>query len=142
MSFKSDRQPLGVVIFQMALNKWYCDLPPEDGLEFKDTLKKTKRNVKMEGLRLFQKLVKEYLLDNNHMVHLAMYPSDTLEAEMLVVSWFIGLCIFVCAMGSLCRVVGYYPMYSIHIYIIIRSSSSTTPSKPSKGHGEAYPPRV
>ena len=50
MSSKSDRHPLGIMIFQMVLNKWSYDLPPEDGLEFEDLLKQLKRDVKREGL--------------------------------------------------------------------------------------------
>jgi len=46
MSSKSHRQPLGIVLFQIALNKWNYDLPPEDGLDFEDTLKQLKYDVK------------------------------------------------------------------------------------------------
>jgi len=83
MSSKENRQTLGIMIFQMALNKWNYNLPPEDGLEFEDTLKQLKRDVNRERSQMFQKLVKDYLLENNHRVHLLLYPSDTLDAEML-----------------------------------------------------------
>lgn len=75
--------PLGISFFLQAMTKWNYDLPPASALIFEDALQKLKGNVKTHGSIIFQNLIVEYLLHNEHRVHLTLRPSATLESEML-----------------------------------------------------------
>ena len=76
----------GMEIFLGALSKWNYDLSPKDALVYEDALLLIKEEIDRTGSNIFQELIRENLLGNNHHVVLELYPSTTLEAEQIQVS--------------------------------------------------------
>ena len=75
--------PLGINIFLNALTTWNYDMLPEDAIIYEDALLDLKKVVKSQGSEFFQRMIKVYLLKNNHRVHMHLRPSESLEAEMV-----------------------------------------------------------
>ena len=73
----------GLEIFLGALTKWNYDLSPKDALVYEDALKLLKEEIDLTASNIFQQLIRDSLLSNNHRVVLEMYPSSTLEADQL-----------------------------------------------------------
>ena len=73
----------GMEIFLAALTKWNYDMSPKDALVYEDALKLLKDEISISGTNVFQQLIRDSLLGNNHRVILEMFPSTTLEAEQI-----------------------------------------------------------
>ncbi|EED88712.1 metalloprotease, partial [Thalassiosira pseudonana CCMP1335] len=73
----------GMEVFLGALSKWNYDLSPKDALVYEDALKALKDELKRTGSNIFQQMIRDFLLTNNHRVVLELYPSTTLEGEQL-----------------------------------------------------------
>jgi len=73
----------GMEIFLGALSKWNYDLSPRDALVYEDALDQMKEEIDKTGSNVFQTMIHDSLLGNNHHVVLELYPSTTLEAEQL-----------------------------------------------------------
>eukprot|EP00584_Thalassiosira_punctigera_P001492 CAMPEP_0172534620 /NCGR_PEP_ID=MMETSP1067-20121228/6914_1 /TAXON_ID=265564 ORGANISM="Thalassiosira punctigera, Strain Tpunct2005C2" /NCGR_SAMPLE_ID=MMETSP1067 /ASSEMBLY_ACC=CAM_ASM_000444 /LENGTH=1239 /DNA_ID=CAMNT_0013319433 /DNA_START=10 /DNA_END=3729 /DNA_ORIENTATION=+ len=73
----------GMEIFLAALAKWNYDISPKDALVYEDALKLLKEEIDRTGSNLFQQLIHDSLLGNNHHVVLELFPSTTLEADQL-----------------------------------------------------------
>ena len=71
----------GMEIFLGALTKWNYDASPTDALVYEDALKLMKDEIKMRGSKIFQQMITDSLVSNNHRVVLELYPSTTLEEE-------------------------------------------------------------
>jgi Zn-dependent M16 (insulinase) family peptidase len=84
----------GMEIFLGALTKWNYDLNPSDALVYEGALKDVKDEISKTGSNLFQQMIHDFLITNNHRVVLELFPSTTLEADQLKVSDF--------ALGLLC----------------------------------------
>jgi Zn-dependent M16 (insulinase) family peptidase len=84
----------GMEIFLGALQKWNYDLNPSDALVYEGALKDVKDEISKTGSNLFQQMIHDFLITNNHRVVLELFPSTTLEADQLKVSDF--------ALGLLC----------------------------------------
>jgi Zn-dependent M16 (insulinase) family peptidase len=66
-----------------AMSKWLYDGSPTEGLKFEEPLAELKANIALSGSQVFQDMIKEFLVDNNHRTTVEMLPSKTLEAEEL-----------------------------------------------------------
>lgn len=75
----------GMEIFLSALEKWNYDLSPKDALVYEDALKLMKEEIDKTGSNVFQTMIHDSLLGNNHRVVLELYPSTTLESEQIQV---------------------------------------------------------
>lgn len=71
----------GMEIFLGALTKWNYDASPTDALVYEEALKLMKDEIKMKGSKIFQQMITDSLISNNHRVVLELYPSTTLEEE-------------------------------------------------------------
>jgi Zn-dependent M16 (insulinase) family peptidase len=71
----------GMEIFLGALTKWNYDENPTDALVYEDALQLMKDEIKKRGSKIFQQMITESLVSNNHRVVLELYPSTTLEEE-------------------------------------------------------------
>ena len=68
-------------IFLGSLTKWNYDLDPRDALVYEDDLARLRDEVSRTGSNVFQRLIRDALLGNNHRVVLELYPSRTYEDE-------------------------------------------------------------
>ena len=75
----------GMEIFLGALGKWIYDLNPADALVYEPALKELKDEISKTGSNLFQQMIRDFLITNNHRVVLELFPSTTLEADQLKV---------------------------------------------------------
>jgi Zn-dependent M16 (insulinase) family peptidase len=75
----------GMEIFLGALTKWNYDLNPADAIVYESALKDLKDEISRTGSNLFQQMIRDFLITNNHRVVLELFPSTTLEADQLKV---------------------------------------------------------
>lgn len=75
----------GMEIFLGSLTKWNYDLNPKDALVYEERLKQMKEEIEHGGSTIFQRMIQDSLLENNHRVVLELYPSTTLEIEQKMV---------------------------------------------------------
>ena len=73
----------GMEIFLGALTKWNYDLNPSDALVYDGALKDLKDEISRTGSILFQGMIRDFLVTNNHRVGLELFPSTSLEADQL-----------------------------------------------------------
>ena len=103
----------GLEIFLAALKKWNYDLNPTDALVYEGALKELKEEIAKTGSNLFQQIIHDFLITNNHRVVLELFPSTTLEAEQIKVS---SVCILILiAMADVCvlRMINQFTSLSI-----------------------------
>ena len=103
----------GLEIFLAALKKWNYDLNPTDALVYEGALKELKDEIAKTGSNLFQQIIHDFLITNNHRVVLELFPSTTLEAEQIKVS---SVCILILiAMADVCvlRMINQFTSLSI-----------------------------
>jgi Zn-dependent M16 (insulinase) family peptidase len=74
--------PMGIGIFLNALTTWNYDKRPEESIAYENALNDLKEVVNKQGSKFFERMIRTYLLENNHRVHMHLYPSATLESEM------------------------------------------------------------
>ena len=73
----------GMEIFLGALAQWNYDQSPREAIIYEDALKMLKEEIDRTGSNLFQQMIRETLISNNHRVSLELYPSANLEEEQL-----------------------------------------------------------
>lgn len=81
--FNTGSFPKGLSFMLGAMSKWLYDSSPTDGLKFEKPLAELKAKIADSGSKVFQDIIQDYLLKNNHRVTIEMVPSKTLEAEQL-----------------------------------------------------------
>lgn len=69
-----------------SMSKWIYDKNPTEALKFEDPLAELKANIAASGSKVFQDMIRDFLLENSHRTTVEMYPSKTLEEEQLKVS--------------------------------------------------------
>ncbi len=77
----------GMEIFLGSLTKWNYDQSPKDALVYEERLKLLKVEIEHGGSNIFQRMIQDLLLGNNHRVVLELFPSSTLESEQKQVRW-------------------------------------------------------
>lgn len=75
----------GMEIFLGALTKWNYDLNPSDAIVYEGALKDLKDEISRTGSNVFQRMIRDFLITNNHRVAIELYPSTTFESEQLKV---------------------------------------------------------
>lgn len=66
-----------------SMTKWIYDENPTAALKFEEPLKELKQKISESGSKVFQDLLKEYIVDNKHRSTIELAPSSTLEEEQL-----------------------------------------------------------
>ena len=96
----------GMEIFLGSLTKWNYDQSPKDALVYEERLKLMKEEIEHGGSNIFQRMIHDSLLGNNHRVVLELFPSSTLESEQKQVRWItISVhCFMTCHLFLLCSV--------------------------------------
>jgi len=89
----SSGDPNGISLMFASMQKWMYDFAPVNnspttGLKFEEALNQLKHSISTSKSAVFQQLIKDLILNNNHRVTLDLYPSATIEAENLQVNFF------------------------------------------------------
>ena len=71
-----------------SMSKWLYDGSPTDSLKFEAPLNELKKSIDEAGSKVFQDLIKEFLVENKHRTTIEMVPSKTLEAELTKVGGY------------------------------------------------------
>jgi presequence protease len=70
--------------FGLAANsKWLYDRSPTDALKFEAPLADLKLQIKTHGSKVFQNIMKKFIVDNTHRSIVELKPSRTMEQEQL-----------------------------------------------------------
>ena len=81
--FNTGSFPKGLSFMLGAMSKWLYDESPTDALKFEKPLAELKAKIAESGSKVFQDMIKEFIVDNNHRTTVELVPSKTLEAEEL-----------------------------------------------------------
>ncbi len=77
--FVSEGTPRGLALYIGTLGSWIYDGYPFESMEFNPPLAELKNDIK-RGDRVFDKMLRSFLLENQHRVTLEMKPNPNLEA--------------------------------------------------------------
>eukprot|EP00804_Cyclotella_cryptica_P024230 CCRYP_013265-RA/>CCRYP_013265-RA protein AED:0.09 eAED:0.09 QI:1936/1/1/1/0.4/0.33/6/1348/189 len=66
-----------------SMSKWIYDKSPTEALKFEEPLAELKATIAESGSKVFQDMIRDFLLENSHRTTVEMYPSKTLEEEQL-----------------------------------------------------------
>ena len=69
-----------------SMSKWVYDKSPIDVLKLEAPLAQLMADIAANGSAVFQKAIRQLLVENTHRTIVEMMPSKTLEAEQLKVS--------------------------------------------------------
>eukprot|EP00568_Trieres_chinensis_P010251 CAMPEP_0183296302 /NCGR_PEP_ID=MMETSP0160_2-20130417/3918_1 /TAXON_ID=2839 ORGANISM="Odontella Sinensis, Strain Grunow 1884" /NCGR_SAMPLE_ID=MMETSP0160_2 /ASSEMBLY_ACC=CAM_ASM_000250 /LENGTH=1106 /DNA_ID=CAMNT_0025457905 /DNA_START=80 /DNA_END=3400 /DNA_ORIENTATION=+ len=81
--FNTGSFPRGLSFMLGAMSKWLYEESPTGGLKFEEPLAELKKKIEEGGSKVFQDMIKEYILSNTHRTTIELVPSKTLEAEQL-----------------------------------------------------------
>ena len=84
--FNTGSFPKGLSLMLGAMKKWNYDESPTAALKFEEPLAELKATIAESGSKVFQDMIKEFLVENMHRTTVELAPSKTLEAEILKVS--------------------------------------------------------
>jgi len=79
--FNTGSFPKGLSFMLGAMSHWLYDKSPTDGLKFEEPLAQLKASIAESGSKVFQDMIKKFLVENTHRSTIEMVPSKTLEAE-------------------------------------------------------------
>ena len=86
--FNTGSFPKGLMMMLGSMSKWLYDGSPTDSLKFEAPLNELKKSIDEAGSKVFQDLIKEFLVENKHRTTIEMVPSKTLEAELTKVGGY------------------------------------------------------
>lgn len=89
--FNTGSFPKGLSLMLGTMREWIYDRDPTDALKFEEPLAELKERIASDGSAVFQEMVRDLLLNNMHRTSVEMYPSKTLEEEVLNVRPFLFL---------------------------------------------------
>ncbi|EJK74079.1 hypothetical protein THAOC_04269, partial [Thalassiosira oceanica] len=81
--FNTGSFPKGLSLMLGTMREWIYDRDPTDALKFEEPLAELKERIASDGSAVFQEMVRDLLLNNMHRTSVEMYPSKTLEEEVL-----------------------------------------------------------
>jgi len=81
--FNTGSFPKGLSFMLGSMTKWLYDESPTAALKFEEPLAELKATIAESGSKIFQDLIKEYIVENTHRTTIEMVPSKTLEEEQL-----------------------------------------------------------
>ncbi|KAL3816824.1 hypothetical protein ACHAXA_008687 [Cyclostephanos tholiformis] len=81
--FNTGSFPKGLSLMLGSMSKWVYDQNPTEALKFEAPLAELKSSIAKDGSRVFQDMIREFLLENSHRTTVEMFPSKTLEEEQL-----------------------------------------------------------
>ena len=81
--FNTGSFPKGLSLMLGTMREWVYDRDPTDALKFEEPLAELKERIASDGSAVFQEMVRDLLLNNMHRTSVEMYPSKTLEEEVL-----------------------------------------------------------
>ena len=83
--FNTGSFPKGLSLMLGAMKKWNYDESPTDALKFEEPLAELKASIAESGSKVFQDMIKDFLVNNMHRTTVELAPSKTLEAEIVKV---------------------------------------------------------
>ena len=83
--FNTGSFPKGLSLMLGAMKKWNYDESPTDALKFEEPLAELKASIAESGSKVFQDMIKDFLVNNMHRTTVELAPSKTLEAETVKV---------------------------------------------------------
>ncbi|KAL3783234.1 hypothetical protein HJC23_001141 [Cyclotella cryptica] len=81
--FNTGSFPKGLSLMLGSMSKWIYDKSPTEALKFEEPLAELKATIAESGSKVFQDMIRDFLLENSHRTTVEMYPSKTLEEEQL-----------------------------------------------------------
>mmetsp|Transcript_5553 Transcript_5553/g.10384 ORF Transcript_5553/g.10384 Transcript_5553/m.10384 type:complete len:1123 (+) Transcript_5553:123-3491(+) len=81
--FNTGSFPKGLSLMLGSMREWIYDRSPTEALKFEEPLNELKASIAESGSKVFQDMIREFMLENNHRTTIEMYPSKTLEEEQL-----------------------------------------------------------
>ncbi|KAL3782823.1 hypothetical protein ACHAW5_000095 [Stephanodiscus triporus] len=81
--FNTGSFPKGLSLMLGSMSKWVYDRDPTEALKFEEPLAELKASIAGDGSKVFQDMIREFLLENTHRTTVEMYPSKSLEEEQL-----------------------------------------------------------
>merc|ERR1719223_2168316 len=81
--FNTGSFPKGLSLMLGTMREWIYDRDPTHALKFEEPLAELKERIASDGSAVFQEMVRDLLLNNMHRTSVEMYPSKTLEEEVL-----------------------------------------------------------
>lgn len=81
--FNTGSFPKGLSLMLGSMAKWIYDGSPTEALKFEKPLGELKASIAQSGSKVFQDMIRDFLLENSHRTSVEMYPSKTLEEEQL-----------------------------------------------------------
>lgn len=81
--FNTGSFPKGLSLMLGSMSEWIYDRNPTDALKFEQPLAELKERIAQDGSMVFQDMVRDVLLDNLHRTIVEMYPSKSLEEEVI-----------------------------------------------------------
>jgi Zn-dependent M16 (insulinase) family peptidase len=84
--FNTGSFPKGLSLMLGSMSKWIYDRDPTEALKFEEPLAELKASIAAGGSKVFQDMIREFLLENSHRTTVEMFPSKSLEEEQLMVS--------------------------------------------------------
>ena len=81
--FNTGGFPKGLALMLGSMQQWIYDRNPTEALKFEAPLAELKESIAKDGSKIFQEMIKNFLLENSHRTTIEMYPSKSLEEEQL-----------------------------------------------------------
>jgi len=81
--FNTGSFPKGLSLMLGSMQQWIYDRNPTEALKFEEPLAELKDSIAKDGSKIFQDMIKDFLLENSHRTTVEMFPSKTLEEEQL-----------------------------------------------------------
>lgn len=81
--FNTGSFPKGLSLMLGSMSKWVYDQNPTEALKFEEPLAELKARIAKDGSKVFQTMIREFLLENSHRTTIEMFPSKSLEEEQL-----------------------------------------------------------
>lgn len=81
--FNTGSFPKGLSFMLGAMSKWLYDQSPTEALKFEGPLAELKSKIASSGSKVFQDMIREFIVDNTHRTTIELVPSKTLEEEVL-----------------------------------------------------------
>jgi hypothetical protein len=80
--FNTGSFPKGLSLMLAAMSKWLYEESPTESLKFEEPLRELKAKIEESGSKVFQDMIKEFLVENTHRTTIELVPSRTLETEI------------------------------------------------------------
>ena len=81
--FNTGSFPKGLSFMLGSMSNWLYEKSPTEALKFEQPLTELKNEIEKSGSQVFQKMLRELLIENTHRTSVELAPSKSLEEEQL-----------------------------------------------------------